>query len=424
MKVLWLTNVILPDVAISAGTNVAISGGWLDLLSLSLRKIDGVSLCVSFPCSAPGLSFGMKVNEVINYPFKADDVNLYRFFERVLDDCQPDVINIFGTERKHALSMLNACKNKRLLSRTVVTIQGIISLCSKHYCAGLPLKAVLSFSVRDFMKWDNILLQKRKFSALGKQEIKVLREVNHIIGRTDYDRAFSTQLNPDAKYDCCDEILRDSFYNHRWSYNKCEKHTIFVSASNYPLKGFHIAIEALKIIVKFYPDAKLYTTGISPVNDSLKEKACKPYYQTYIGKKIKKYDLTDKVVFLGNLDEEKMCAAYLRCNVFASCSSVENSSNAICEAMLLGVPSVVSDVGGTATLLKHESEGYCYQFGEEQMLAYYIMKLFDDELKCNQFSYAAREKALVRHDRKRNVDKLIQIYNTIMQSDTKNTFST
>lgn len=425
MKVLWLTNIVLPDVAISVGTNATVSGGWLDLLSQSLRRTDGVSLCVSFPFSSTDITYGSKINEVINYPFKINDANLEQFFEGILEECQPDVINIFGTERKHALCMINACKKKGMLSRTVVTIQGIISLCSKHYCAGLPLKVILSFSVRDLLKWDNILLQQKRFAALGKREYRVLREVNHIMGRTNYDKAFSTQINPGAYYYSCDEILRDSFYKNRWSFNQCEKHTIFVSASNYPLKGFHVAVEALRIIKKFYPDVKLYTTGISPVNNSLKERAIKPYYQTYIGKIIKEYGLADNIVFLGNLDEEKMCAAYLRCNVFASCSSVENSSNAICEAMLLGVPSVVSDVGGTVTLLKHESEGYIYQFGEEHMLAHYIMQLFEDESKCNRFSIAAREAALIRHDIQRNTDKLIQIYSTILYSSRgKNEFST
>lgn len=421
MKVLWLTIVILPDVAKTLGLSVPLSGGWLDLLSIKLRSIDDISLYVCFPDNSSKIAFGTNVNETISYPFNTDDSNLECFFERVLDDCKPDVVNIYGTERKHALYMINACRNKGLLPRTIITIQGLISLCSKYYCAELPLKTVLAFSIRDLLKLDNILLQKRKYAVSGRNEVKALCDVSNIIGRTEWDMAFSTQINPNASYYSCNEILRKVFYNNQWDYDRCERHSIFVSASNYPLKGFHIAIEALRIIVKFFPDAKLYTTGINPVNMSFREKASRPYYHTYLGSLIKKYGLIDKVIFLGNLDEEKMCESYLRCNVFANCSSVENSSNAICEAMLLGIPVVASDVGGTASLLQHDSEGFIYQFGEEHMLANYIMRIFNNEHECKQISEKARKRAQITHNIEYNVNNLIKIYSEVIDSCEENT---
>jgi glycosyltransferase involved in cell wall biosynthesis len=182
--------------------------------------------------------------------------------------------------------------------------------------------------------------------------------------------------HPAVNYHFCNETLRPSFYNEAWNLTSCEKHSIFVSQCSYPLKGFHLMLEAMAQIVKDYPDAKLYTTGKSPLKLTAKQKLRQNYYHKYLGKLIRRYHLEDHVVFLGFLNEKAMCEAYKKANVFVSPSSLENSSNSVGEAMILGTPVISSDVGGIKNLMEHEKDGYLYQADAPYMLAHYVKKIF------------------------------------------------
>lgn len=71
---------------------------------------------------------------------------------------------------------------------------------------------------------------------------------------------------------------------------------------------------------------------------SVKEKLKIGSYGKYLRDEIVKYGLEEKVHFLGRLQAEDMCDAYLKSELFVSASALENSPNSVGEAMLLGMP--------------------------------------------------------------------------------------
>ncbi len=96
-----------------------------------------------------------------------------------------------------------------------------------------------------------------------------------------------------------------------------------------------------------------------------------------------------------------------------SASVIENSPNSVCEAMLLGMPVISSNVGGVADLLTHGLDGYLYQADAPYMLAYYIALFFNNSDMEEKMGRKAHEHALITHDKKENNNKLMQIYNEI-----------
>ena len=168
----------------------------------------------------------------------------------------------------------------------------------------------------------------------------------------------------------------------------------------------------MPLILKRYPDTKIYTTGKDLINLSFKDKLKLGSYQKYLRKLIRKNGLENKIKFLGMLNEEKMTQAYLNSNCFVSCSSIENSPNSVGEAMLLGVPTVASDVGGVKNMLIHDIEGYVYPFDEEYMLAYYICKVFEDK-ECKDVFENAIKHAETTHNKEKNLNDLLNIYSSI-----------
>ena len=411
MKILWITNVALPDVSKDLDTQPSPFGGWLTGYLNEILKKD-IHLVSVFPY---GKNVQGNFENITYYGFKAksEKKELLEYFVNIIDKEKPDVIHIFGTEFLHSNLMVKASKKLSMLQNTVVSIQGLVSLCAKHYFAFLPRRVINGFTLKEILKRNNIKNSALKFKKQGVSEVETLKEVKNVIGRTDWDEAAVKQINPNINYHFCNESLRDGFYNKEWSLDNCEKHSVFVSQSSYPLKGFHLMLEGFKEIVKKYPDAKLYTTGKNPLTLKGKDKLKQSFYSKYLGKLIKKYKLEDKVEFLGFLSEEKMVERMLKSHVFVSPSSIENSPNSVGEAMILGVPTVSSDVGGVKNMLTHGQEGFIYPADEPYMLEYYVSKIFEDSDLAYKFSKNAKEHAEHTHNRSLNGKTLMEIYNKI-----------
>lgn len=412
MKILWLCNIMLPRIANDLSIPVVNTGGWLTGLSDDLLCQDNVELAVCFP-----ISFQNKImtgiSETMKYYGFPKSKDIKKDFISILNDFKPDVVHIFGTEYKHTFDMVKACEEIGIIDNTIINIQGLISVCYRHYFACLPNRVTKSYTIRDIVKRKNIYKAAQDFKKRGTYEIESLKSVRHIIGRTDWDRAAIEQINPSAKYHFCNETLRGEFYRHKWDINSCERYSIFVSQWGYPIKGFHLMLEAMPNILKRFPQAHIYTTGNNPIKVGLKEKLKQPYYYKYISELIKKYKLENHITFLGNLNEKQMCERFLKSNVFVSASSIENSPNSVGEAMLLGVPVVSSDVGGVKNMLTHNEEGFIYPYDEPYMITHYVCRIFEDEYLADKFSKNAKAHAEITHNRENNLNTVLKIYEEI-----------
>mgnify|MGYP001016771305 CR=1 FL=1 len=409
-KILWVCNKKPSIVSKIQGEEIDYFGGWIDSMCNKIITNKKIFLCVTYP------DFKEERGEENNfsfYSFIEKKLNLY--FKNILEKESPDIIHVWGTEFSHSNEILKICQELGIIEKCVISIQGLVSLFGKrHYVEGIPCKIIKRYTLRDFIKKDNIQKAREKFLKCGEQEIEALKRAKHIIGRTDWDKAALEMFNPNAKYYFCNESLRESFYNHIWDINKVEKYSIFVSQCSYPVKGFHYMLEAMPEILRKYPKAHLYTTGKDLLHLSFKEKLLISSYQLYIFELIKKYNLENHVTFLGMLSEEKMCERYLKSNVFVSASTIENSSNSVGEAMILGCPVVSSDVGGVKNILSHEKEGFIYQSSAPYMLAYYVKKIFENDSLAMEVSKNARKHAIQVHDRESNINTLYNIYEEII----------
>ena len=87
---------------------------------------------------------------------------------------------------------------------------------------------------------------------------------------------------------------RRLYSTEKWSFERCERHSIFVSSSFPSYKCFHHVLEAMPHILSRYPDAKVHVTG-PDVNRI-------PWYRismlrTVCKKLIRELGLKDKVYF-------------------------------------------------------------------------------------------------------------------------------
>lgn len=416
MKILWFVNVPLPEVSNLLDETPIPYGGWLVSASSALTR-SGIELNISFPykCNLDPLTG----ESITYYPFKSSRGNArpdISQIEKIIYDVKPDLIHIFGTEYDHTLEVLKIAN--KIGKQTVISIQGLTTMIVDHYFSGLSFKTIHSKSFRNIIFQDNIYNMKKKFLEKSKREIEALNMTSYVIGRTNWDRASVSQINKNINYFFCNETLRNSFYENKWEYEKCDRFTIFISQASYPIKGFHYFLKALVIIKKEFPNVKVYVSGNDPTNKStIKNYLKRDYYGIYIEKMIKKLGLSDNIIFTGILSETEMVQRLLKTNVFVSPSTIENSPNSVGEAMIMGVPTVSSYVGGVMDMLEHGKEGFLYQSDAPYMLAYFVKKIFNEGRDISFMTENAIRKARTTHNQIKNNEKLIEIYKTILENE-------
>jgi Glycosyltransferase len=416
MKILWLTNVPMPDAAKTMFHEEIVTGGWMAALSQSLSRAEAVELAIAFPRTGLAALQEYHDGRIRHYavPRKTAagyDASMERPFRELVGKFHPDIIHLHGTEFAHGLALMNACPKEKY----VVSIQGLVGIYAQHYYAALPPEVINPRTVRGLIRPNGYRRGRESFRQRAITERQILLGTRHVIGRTEWDRACSRQINPAAQYHFCNESLRNAFYEHSWNLAAAEKYSLFVSQGNYPIKGLHFVLQALPEIRRRFPAARLYVAGDDITRTaSLSERLKISHYGLYLKQLIKDNGLAGHVTFTGPLDEDRMCKRFLQAHVFVSASSVENSPNSLGEAMLLGVPCVASDVGGVIDMLTHKEDGFLYPYDAPYLLAHYVCEIFADEKIAGMLSRNARQRAAKTHDREKNVARLLDIYQELL----------
>lgn len=423
MNILWVSNIVLPE-AQSLLTGRAVlrgTGGWLIGAANALLKDNSIHLSIASPSAdVSDLKF-LKGERISYYLFPLGSGNhrynkeFEPFFKEINALVRPDVVHLHGTEFSHCLAYVRACGSKHV----VASIQGMTSVYWAYKTLGIPKwELIRNLSFADIFLEQSLFHKVEDLKRCGECERHLIKELNHVIGRTLWDRSNTWAINPNIKYHFCNETLRPEFYNGVWSYEKCEKHTIFCNQPTNSTKGFHQLLKALPLVIQQFPDTKVYLTGIKTLEpDSFKHRLIEPGYTKYLRKKIKELGLSEHLCFLGSLDAEQMKQQYLNANVFVSCSTIENSPNSIGEAQILGTPCISSYVGGVSDLIEERKSGFLYRFEETDTLAYLICRIFSKDIDFEFISNNEIECAKLRHNQDANSKQLIRIYKEILNDE-------
>lgn len=420
MRVLWITNMMVVP---SACESDKFRGGWMvGALDYLIQKNE-YEISIAYPNGTDMVNRSKVKYYSFNYDMNRAKCNhmLIEQLQSIIYKVNPDIIHIWGTEYLHSYAAVSAAEKLGMVDKTIINIQGLVSVCAQHYAPNIEYKYKVSRTIIDFVFKGSINQQVTIFKKRGYWEKETIKKAKHVIGRTEWDRACTRQISQDINYHFCNEILRDVFYDGSlWNSNDCKKHSIFISQATYPIKGLHYILKALIIILREYPDTVLYIAGENIFQKKCRVRFIDSYmlmntYERYLYNIVKKNNLMEHITFLGALSAEKMKEQYLQANVFVSASTIENESNSISEAKILGVPVVSSFVGGVTDRIMHKVDGFVYPMDEPYMLAHYVMKIFSDDELASKVSVKAHESAVVTLSKEINGKALIEIYRTVME---------
>jgi hypothetical protein len=220
MKILWLTNVLFPDVCKTLNIETPVIGGWMSASAASLLDLDS-NLILSVATIYKGATLQkIQINRTTYYLIPKHG----NYWKHIYDDFNPDLVHVHGTETSNGMDFINACGNRNV----VVSIQGLVGIYERYYYGGIDEKTLLfNTTLRDIVRNDTIFQQRIDMQQRGIREKNIISSVEHIIGRTAWDKVHGYVYNPSAKYHFCDESLRESFYNNKWEYENCDKFSIF-----------------------------------------------------------------------------------------------------------------------------------------------------------------------------------------------------
>ena len=172
-------------------------------------------------------------------------------------------------------------------------------------------------------------------------------------------------------------IERDYDFRRQYAMDN-EKIILYVGRLVYE-KGIQNLISAMPKILANYHDSKLVIAGKGGMIDELKAQTAN-------------MGLSNKVYFTGYLDSKKVQKIYKCADVAVFPSTYEPFGIVALEAMLAGVPTVVSDIGGLDEIITHGEDGMkCYAGNSNSIADSVLSLLFDHQLAAN-VSKKARQK--------------------------------
>ena len=172
-------------------------------------------------------------------------------------------------------------------------------------------------------------------------------------------------------------IERDYDFRRQYAMDN-EKIILYVGRLVYE-KGVQHLIAAMPKILSNYHDAKLIIAGRGGMMDELRAEA------SNLG-------LNDKIYFTGYLNSKQVQKMYKCADVAVFPSTYEPFGIVALEAMLAGVPTVVSDVGGLDEIVTHGVDGMKSYVGNANSIADSVTALLYDHQLATNVSKKAKQK--------------------------------
>ena len=145
MKILWITNSLLPSIKDQLGIDRGASGGWMEASANNLlMQHRDIELAVVSTWSK------ITKGEVKNIKYYTIPANIYdrkeserkSIWNNIVNDFKPDIVHIHGTEFSHGLSYLKDVGGDNI----VISIQGIVSIIERYALAGISTCDILKTS--------------------------------------------------------------------------------------------------------------------------------------------------------------------------------------------------------------------------------------------------------------------------------------
>jgi glycosyltransferase involved in cell wall biosynthesis len=419
MRILWLspTSGLLNE---REGTGGYGGSGWIVALQhLLMSTINGDTLGIAFPCtfkSVPSTQDGVHYYPILRNSksclqkffhyyggYKHIDYNEYvEDLNEVIKDFHPDVIHLFGLENPFS-TILGHTKKP-----VVVHLQGLLGPCDNaFYPQNINYNSFIwPPTVREWICRNGYRFTKKELHTFAFKEAELFKRTKFIMGRTAFDFQVSRLMSPSSRYFMVNEALRPSFYQNagKWIH-PTNKFIITSTISETVYKGLDLILKTAALLKKETKiDFEWQVVGIKETSSFVR------FFEHFLS--IKSRDVNVK--YLGVLTAEQITEHNLASSVYVHPSYIDNSPNGVCEAQILGMPVIATNVGGVSSLIEHKVSGLLVPANASYELAYWIKTINDDSSLAASLGRNAFESAIIRHNKDTIIRDLFTAYNSII----------
>ncbi len=417
-RILWIINKVPPAVSRLEG-RMGVRGAWLDsyieVVGDSRRfelvvaypstsgdgrdeLIDGIRYCgLPVPTEKGAVSRALKRwrHEVVSRP-------TLEAVHSLVESVRPDLIHLHGAEDGYGLAVIDSGAPR------VLSVQGSPTSIIRLYLRGFDRHYAAAQTLWDFLRGAGAFHHHMNLAARARCERAIMASLTNVIGRTDWDRRLCAILAPNARYHHCDEPMRVPFHMSHWSQGDAVPHRVLALVGQYPLKGVATMLRGFAQYLEHTPGAELVLVGL--VHGSDHERATRRH--------LKATGLCDSVRLTGEIGAEQLVTELLACSIFVNPSHIENGSNALSEAMLLGVPCIATATGGMLTTTQYGRGALLVQDGDAEALAGALLEIEGDLESALARADEGRRIASARHDRAAILAQITAIYAEILAEST------
>ena len=148
MRILWLSNIIFPEVSEQLGLPRVVVGSWMMAYKSLLQASHAADMELHVISPYEGTSFAdVEAGGAHHYlfPETTGASELRKWLKAVNDRVRPDVVHIHGSEYPHSSLFVEECGS----GNVILSIQGLVSVYARYYYGGLDLQG--KFTLRDLL---------------------------------------------------------------------------------------------------------------------------------------------------------------------------------------------------------------------------------------------------------------------------------
>lgn len=298
-----------------------------------------------------------------------------------------DVIQLHGSELQLPAVVAGLSTDE---VPVILSVQGLVSECVKY----VPE-----------LSWYKVL-----WTLAGYYERRYLPGIRHFLCRTHWDSAHVRRLSPGAQVHHNWELLRPEFYQAAElplpaPTDQSEPPRLLFVGGHQVMKGFREALATYARLRPELPGLQLIVAGYVGTREWAEET-----------RRAGLLDLRpDDIQCVGGLSAAQLVNWSRRCLCLLHPSYIDNSPNSVCEAQMVGLPVVASDVGGVSSLINDNETGLLSPL-QPDALAAQVRRLYYDPALRRRLATAARATARQRHDPATIVQRTLEVYRSLRQS--------
>ncbi len=391
---------------------------WVDAQIAEMAKLPDFSVGLGIPVSTGGFNKIHDKNVTVyllpnpeekKYSFrkvynrlahKPENININHYALQTVDDFEPDLIQVFGSENPFGLIA------SETVYPVIIHIQGFLTVCREKWFSGMTKWEQVKYTgLKNLLLMRGMFNEYFTFSKRAQREINILKSGKYFIGHTDFDRRFLSLVSRGSIYFHCDEFIRSDFFERKWDVSPGNVIRIISILKAVPYKGIELLVRTI-LVLREQTSLKieLNVCGVSAMDEIVRA----------VQKKLNTNFEALNIRFLGTLGTNELIEQLLRSNLYVNPSHIENSPNSVCEAMVLGMPVISTDVGGVNSLITDSQDGILVQEGEPYSMAGAILDLINNYDFARSIGKAARNRALLRHNALKLREQLLGIYKEIL----------